>query len=81
MNRQMGQKAGVNPPSPQIASPDAAQKLASHLVQVMDALVKTVALETELVRSGRIREAMSGNICRCGTYVRIKAAIKTASAG
>lgn len=59
MNRQMGQKAGVNPPSPQIASPDAAQKLASHLVQVMDALVKTVALETELVRSGRIREAMS----------------------
>lgn len=26
-----------------------------------------------------IDEAMSGNICRCGTYVRIKAAIKTAS--
>ena len=23
--------------------------------------------------------AMSGNICRCGTYVRIKKAIKTAS--
>jgi aerobic-type carbon monoxide dehydrogenase small subunit (CoxS/CutS family) len=26
-----------------------------------------------------IEGAMSGNICRCGTYVRIKAAIKTAS--
>jgi len=26
-----------------------------------------------------IDEAMSGNICRCGTYIRIKAAIKTAS--
>lgn len=26
-----------------------------------------------------IDTAMSGNICRCGTYVRIKAAIKTAS--
>ena len=26
-----------------------------------------------------IEEAMSGNICRCGTYTRIKAAIKTAS--
>jgi len=23
--------------------------------------------------------AMNGNICRCGTYIRIKAAIKTAS--
>ena len=28
----------------------------------------------------QIEAAMNGNICRCGTYVRIKAAIKTASA-
>ena len=28
----------------------------------------------------QIREAMSGNICRCGTYTRIHAAIKQASA-
>lgn len=27
-----------------------------------------------------IESAMAGNICRCGTYVRIKAAIKTAAA-
>jgi isoquinoline 1-oxidoreductase alpha subunit len=26
-----------------------------------------------------IDEAMSGNICRCGTYVRIRQAIKTAA--
>lgn len=26
-----------------------------------------------------IEQAMNGNICRCGTYVRIKAAIKTAA--
>jgi aerobic-type carbon monoxide dehydrogenase small subunit (CoxS/CutS family) len=26
-----------------------------------------------------IESAMSGNICRCGTYSRIKAAIKTAA--
>ena len=26
-----------------------------------------------------IEGAMDGNICRCGTYVRIKAAIKTAA--
>jgi len=28
---------------------------------------------------GEIEAAMNGNICRCGTYVRIKAAIKLAS--
>lgn len=28
-----------------------------------------------------IEEAMNGNICRCGTYTRIKSAIKTAAAG
>jgi xanthine dehydrogenase iron-sulfur cluster and FAD-binding subunit A len=28
-----------------------------------------------------IEEAMDGNICRCGTYQRIRAAIKTAAAG
>lgn len=27
-----------------------------------------------------IETAMNGNICRCGTYIRIKAAIKTAAA-
>ncbi|MEI9986828.1 MAG: 2Fe-2S iron-sulfur cluster-binding protein [Aliidongia sp.] len=27
-----------------------------------------------------IDDAMSGNICRCGTYPRIKAAIKRAAA-
>jgi isoquinoline 1-oxidoreductase subunit alpha len=29
----------------------------------------------------QIEAAMSGNICRCGTYTRIKAAIKQAAAG
>lgn len=27
-----------------------------------------------------IEEAMSGNLCRCGTYIRIKKAVKTAAA-
>jgi isoquinoline 1-oxidoreductase alpha subunit len=27
----------------------------------------------------QIEAAMSGNICRCGTYLRIKAAIQSAS--
>ena len=28
----------------------------------------------------QIDEAMSGNLCRCGTYPRIRAAVKTAAA-
>jgi isoquinoline 1-oxidoreductase alpha subunit len=28
-----------------------------------------------------IDEAMSGNLCRCGTYLRIRAAIKLAAFG
>ena len=32
-------------------------------------------------RDGDIDAAMSGNICRCGTYVRIRAAIKQAAHG
>jgi isoquinoline 1-oxidoreductase alpha subunit len=28
----------------------------------------------------QIDEAMSGNICRCGTYTRIRAAVKQAAA-
>jgi len=28
-----------------------------------------------------IDEAMSGNICRCGTYVRVRQAIKQAALG
>jgi aerobic-type carbon monoxide dehydrogenase small subunit (CoxS/CutS family) len=28
----------------------------------------------------QIEAAMNGNLCRCGTYTRVKAAVKTASA-
>jgi isoquinoline 1-oxidoreductase alpha subunit len=29
----------------------------------------------------QIDQAMAGNICRCGTYLRIRAAIRTAATG
>ena len=29
----------------------------------------------------QIDNAMSGNVCRCGTYIRIKEAIKAAASG
>jgi isoquinoline 1-oxidoreductase alpha subunit len=40
------------------------------------ALLKTNPNPTD----AQIETAMSGNICRCGTYLRIKDAIKSASA-
>jgi isoquinoline 1-oxidoreductase alpha subunit len=40
------------------------------------ALLKTKPNPTD----AQIETAMSGNICRCGTYLRIKEAIKSASA-
>jgi len=36
--------------------------------------------QTKNPTDAQIDEAMSGNICRCGTYPRIKAAIKRAGA-
>jgi isoquinoline 1-oxidoreductase alpha subunit len=45
--------------------------------QIMQAasLLKTTPAPTD----AQIDEAMSGNLCRCGTYNRIKSAIKAAA--
>src|SRR6059036_1557113 len=45
--------------------------------QIMSAvaLLKTTARPTD----ANIEESMGGNICRCGTYIRIREAIKSAS--
>ncbi|MBN8575497.1 MAG: (2Fe-2S)-binding protein [Cyclobacteriaceae bacterium] len=45
--------------------------------QIMNAAA--LLSETPNPTDEQIETAMNGNICRCGTYVRIKAAIKTAS--
>lgn len=44
-------------------------------------IVTAVALlkETPSPSETEIAEAMSGNLCRCGTYLRIRAAIRKAS--
>ena len=47
----------------------------SGLVMSATALLKTKAKPTD----ADIDAAMAGNICRCGTYVRIRAAIKYAA--
>ena len=47
--------------------------------QIMQAaaLLRTTPKPTD----AQIDEAMAGNLCRCGTYLRIRAAIRTASQG
>jgi len=47
--------------------------------QIMQAA--SLLKETPRPTDEQIDTAMSGNICRCGTYVRIKAAIKRAATG
>jgi len=45
-------------------------------IMAATALVKRTPRPTD----AQIDEAMTGNICRCGTYPRIRAAIKQAAA-
>jgi isoquinoline 1-oxidoreductase subunit alpha len=47
--------------------------------QIMSATA--LLTQTPNPTDGDIDAAMSGNICRCGTYVRIRAAIKQAATG
>jgi isoquinoline 1-oxidoreductase alpha subunit len=47
--------------------------------QIMSAVA--LLARTPNPSDGDINAAMSGNICRCGTYVRIRAAIKQAATG
>jgi hypothetical protein len=44
---------------PMASTPAEARKLAEHLMEVMSALLSIIERETELVRAGKIREAMA----------------------
>ena len=46
--------------------------------QIMQAT--SLLSEIKMPSDAEIDEAMSGNLCRCGTYPRIRAAVKTAAA-
>lgn len=43
---------------PSLANPSEARRLADALMQIMDALLKLIEQETDLVRGGKVREAM-----------------------
>jgi hypothetical protein len=50
--------APVAAPRPAISTPAAARKLAEELMDVMSALLAIIERETELVRAGKVHEAM-----------------------
>jgi hypothetical protein len=52
------QPAPAPTPIPMAATPAEARKLAEHLMDVMSGLLGVIERETELVRAGKIREAM-----------------------
>lgn len=53
------QSANAPAPVPTAATPAEARKLAEGLIQIMSALLGIVERETELVRKGNVREAMT----------------------
>jgi len=53
------QQAPAPAPTPVASTPAEARKLAEVLMEVMSALLGVIERETELVRAGKIREAMS----------------------
>jgi hypothetical protein len=55
---QRPQPALVAAPKPAISTPAAARKLAEELMDVMSALLGIIERETELVRAGKVHEAM-----------------------
>jgi hypothetical protein len=53
------QRREMQSPSPVAATPAEARKLAENLMDAMSALLAVIEHETELVRAGKLREAMT----------------------
>ncbi len=57
--QQSPQRQPAPPPIPAAATPAEARKLAEGMIEVMTTLLGVIERETELVRAGKIREAMA----------------------
>lgn len=53
------QRQPATPPIPMAATPAEARQLAETMMEVMSALLGVIERETELVRAGKVREAMA----------------------
>ena len=64
-----------------LVSPGMAQSPPFQPVATISQIMSAITLLTEIPRPSDtdIDAAMSGNVCRCATYVRIRAAIHEAS--
>jgi hypothetical protein len=77
----MNQRPQPNPaqapaPRPAISTPAEARKLAEELVGVMSALLGIIERETELVRAGKLREALSLEEQKSGLSRRYMVAVE-----
>src|SRR5215475_9656346 len=59
MNPTAQRRETSSSPSPAAAAPTEARKLAENLMEAMNALLAVIERETELVRAGKLREAMT----------------------
>jgi hypothetical protein len=57
--QQQTQRQAAQAPTPAIATPAEARELAESLIEVMGTLLGMIESETELVRAGKIREAIA----------------------
>ena len=76
MNQQPQRQQAPAPIPVALATPAEARKLAEDLMDVMSALLGVIERETELVRAGKVREAMrledaEGASCRAATSVAV----------
>ena len=63
------------PPAPVASTPGEARKLAENLMEVMSALLGVIERETELVRAGKLREAMASETMKAELSRRYVGAI------
>jgi hypothetical protein len=65
----------VPAPIPMASTPAEARKLAENLMEVMSALLGVIERETELVRAGKIREAMASEATKAELSRRYVSAV------
>src|ERR1044072_9229965 len=64
-------------PRPPIATPQDARKLAEEMMDVMSKLIDVIERETELVRAGKVREAMELEQQKSALSARYVTAVET----
>jgi hypothetical protein len=75
MNQHFQRREAPAAPAPAASTATDARKLAENLMDVMSALLGVIERETELVRAGKIREAMTLEVKKTGLSRRYVGAV------